>query len=237
MTTDSLLATAASGLIGAVTFSGSLVAFGKLQELKFFKKPIAIPYAAADQRGRGGWSCLLLGRAGHRGLRLGLHPAGPGRPGAGLSAGQSDRRRRHAGRHRPAEFLFRTGRRRHRIRDRQQRADHCRFAGRRIGDHPDQHHVQGHEPVVCPTCCSASWTPVASTANVDEIYATVRSTVRRRRGHDSGRRSARRLRARLRHGGRPGSARGAQPGQVAGGAGHDRRVRDPSGRRAACRDT
>ncbi|HUG90717.1 MAG TPA: NAD(P)(+) transhydrogenase (Re/Si-specific) subunit beta [Planctomycetaceae bacterium] len=36
-TTPALVATAASGLIGAVTFSGSLVAFGKLQELKFLK--------------------------------------------------------------------------------------------------------------------------------------------------------------------------------------------------------
>ncbi len=35
--TETLIATAASGLIGAVTFSGSLVAFGKLQELKFVK--------------------------------------------------------------------------------------------------------------------------------------------------------------------------------------------------------
>jgi NAD(P) transhydrogenase subunit beta len=43
MTADSLLATALSGLIGAVTFSGSIVAFGKLQELKSFKKPIVVP--------------------------------------------------------------------------------------------------------------------------------------------------------------------------------------------------
>ncbi len=34
---DVLAATAASGVIGAVTFSGSLVAFGKLQELKWLK--------------------------------------------------------------------------------------------------------------------------------------------------------------------------------------------------------
>jgi H+-translocating NAD(P) transhydrogenase subunit beta len=34
---ETLIATAASGLIGAVTFAGSLVAFGKLQELKFVK--------------------------------------------------------------------------------------------------------------------------------------------------------------------------------------------------------
>ena len=43
VTTDALIATAASGLIGAVTFSGSLVAFGKLQELSFMKKPLHIP--------------------------------------------------------------------------------------------------------------------------------------------------------------------------------------------------
>ncbi len=51
MPTDSLLATAASGLIGAVTFSGSLVAFGKLQELQFFKKPIPIPNQQAINAG------------------------------------------------------------------------------------------------------------------------------------------------------------------------------------------
>ncbi len=34
---ETLIATAASGLIGAITFSGSFVAFGKLQELKFIK--------------------------------------------------------------------------------------------------------------------------------------------------------------------------------------------------------
>jgi len=40
---DVLLATGLSGLIGAVTFSGSFVAFGKLQELSAFAKPLALP--------------------------------------------------------------------------------------------------------------------------------------------------------------------------------------------------
>ncbi len=40
---DVLLATGLSGVIGAVTFSGSLVAFGKLQELKIFRKQLTIP--------------------------------------------------------------------------------------------------------------------------------------------------------------------------------------------------
>ncbi len=38
---DALLATAISGLIGSVTFFGSLIAFAKLQELKAFKKPFS----------------------------------------------------------------------------------------------------------------------------------------------------------------------------------------------------
>ena len=40
---DVMIATALSGIIGAVTFWGSAIAFGKLQELKAFKKPIAFP--------------------------------------------------------------------------------------------------------------------------------------------------------------------------------------------------
>jgi len=43
MTVDALIATAASGLIGAVTFSGSMVAYGKLEELEFLKHPLKIP--------------------------------------------------------------------------------------------------------------------------------------------------------------------------------------------------
>jgi len=45
LTPDVLIATAASGLIGAVTFWGSLIACGKLQELKAFKKPYPVPMA------------------------------------------------------------------------------------------------------------------------------------------------------------------------------------------------
>lgn len=42
-TVDVLIATAATGIIGAVTFWGSLVAFGKLQELKLFKNSLGLP--------------------------------------------------------------------------------------------------------------------------------------------------------------------------------------------------
>jgi NAD(P) transhydrogenase subunit beta len=40
---DSLLAAGASGLIGAVTFSGSLLAYGKLEEWKSLDRPLPIP--------------------------------------------------------------------------------------------------------------------------------------------------------------------------------------------------
>lgn len=42
-TADVMLAIGVSGLIGTVTFWGSLVAFGKLQEIDFFEKPLPIP--------------------------------------------------------------------------------------------------------------------------------------------------------------------------------------------------
>ena len=42
ITTDVMLATAATGVIGAVTLFGSLVACGKLQELQMFKKPLRL---------------------------------------------------------------------------------------------------------------------------------------------------------------------------------------------------
>jgi len=42
-TADVMLAIGISGLIGTVTFWGSLVAFGKLQEIDLFEKPLPIP--------------------------------------------------------------------------------------------------------------------------------------------------------------------------------------------------
>lgn len=42
-TADQLIAVGLSGLIGAVTFSGSMIAYAKLEEFKPFKQPFALP--------------------------------------------------------------------------------------------------------------------------------------------------------------------------------------------------
>ncbi|GIW94922.1 MAG: NAD(P) transhydrogenase subunit beta [Pirellulaceae bacterium] len=55
--TDALVATAASGIIGAVTFSGSCIAFAKLQEIRYFKRPVSLPFQHAIT---GGLGLLLL---------------------------------------------------------------------------------------------------------------------------------------------------------------------------------
>lgn len=43
-TTDQLVAIGLSGLIGSVTFSGSMIAYAKLEEYKQFRQPFAFPY-------------------------------------------------------------------------------------------------------------------------------------------------------------------------------------------------
>ena len=60
-TSDVLIATAISGIIGSITFWGSLIACGKLQELSFMKRPFRIPAQQAINAGLALLTVLLAG--------------------------------------------------------------------------------------------------------------------------------------------------------------------------------
>jgi NAD(P) transhydrogenase subunit beta len=58
--TDTLIAIGASGIIGAVTLLGSLIAYAKLEEWKQFKKPFSFPGQQAINIGLLVAACLLI---------------------------------------------------------------------------------------------------------------------------------------------------------------------------------
>ncbi len=58
--TDTLIAIGASGIIGAVTLLGSLIAYAKLEEWKSFKKPFSLPGQQYINLGLLIASCLLI---------------------------------------------------------------------------------------------------------------------------------------------------------------------------------
>ena len=133
-------------LIGAVTFSGSIIAAGKLQGI-IGGQPIIVQGRPAAQRGPG--------RGGHRRGRVHADHRQPARPadrGAGRAGvrgddGAADRRRRHAGGDLAAERVHRHGGGHGRVRHRQLGADRGRRAGGRVRQHPDQADGRRDEPV------------------------------------------------------------------------------------------
>ena len=144
----SLFEMALGAAIGAITFSGSVIAFLKLSG-RMSGKPIMLP---ARHLINGGLAlliaflmyqfCLSGGSAWLFWLITFLSFA------FGVLDHHADRRRRHARRRVDAQLLFRLGRGRHRLHTRQHRADHHGCAGRFVRRHPVVHHVQGHEPAV-----------------------------------------------------------------------------------------
>ena len=138
--------------IGAITFSGSVIAWGKLSGKYKIRVFQGAPVTFKGQH----WLNLALAIAmlvfivGYTLTRE------PGRllPGAGdrLRARRADhhpdRRRRHAGGRVDAQQLLGLGRGRHRLLAQQRDADHRRLAGRQLGRDPELHHVQGDEPLV-----------------------------------------------------------------------------------------
>ena len=138
--------------IGAITFSGSVIAFGKLSGKYKFRLFQGAPVTFSGQHminlvlglatvGLGvffafteNWPAFFADdRAVVRARRADHHP---------------DRRRRHAGGGVHAQQLLGLGSGRHRLLAQQLHADHCRLAGGLVGRDPELHHVQGHEPLV-----------------------------------------------------------------------------------------
>jgi hypothetical protein len=136
-------------LIGAVTFSGSLIAFGKLNG-KIGGKPLLLP-------GRHWLNLVALlvviwfGKeflAAHDVQSGHAAPGGDDRDRAALRHphGHGHRWRRHAGGGIHAQQLFRLGRGGHGLHAEQRPADRDRRAGRLLGRHSVLHHVQRDEP-------------------------------------------------------------------------------------------
>ena len=133
--------------IGALTFTGSVIAFLKLSG-KMSGAPIILPARHVVNIALGvlmfaAIVVLVIDR--RRDRVLGHHRR---RAAARRPDDHPDRRRRHAGRDLDAELVFGLGRGRHRLHAGQLGADHHRRAGRLLGCDPVLHHVHAHEPLV-----------------------------------------------------------------------------------------
>ncbi len=133
-------------LIGAVTFSGSIIAAGKLQGL-ISAAPVTFPGSRAVNLGAAviaaGASVYLIVTPSVPVLLIVIVAALVVR----RDDGAADRRGRHAGGHLAAERVHRHRCRDGRVRHRQRGADHRRGAGRRVRWHPHQADGRRDEPV------------------------------------------------------------------------------------------
>ena len=135
-------------ILGSLTFTGSLMAAGKLQEI--------LPQRPITYKGQNIVNLSLLaisvGAGGAAGARSRPHApvSADHRDPAGLRRAhdRAHRRRRHAHRDFAAQRLCRSLGGGHGICARQQAADRGRRARRIFGLHPIGDHVEGHEPVV-----------------------------------------------------------------------------------------
>ena len=133
-------------IIGSVTFTGSLIAAGKLQGI-ITGSPVMIKGGRLINRGARGDRARLGGVHAHHG-----EPARAAARGARLARvrradGAADRRRRHAGGDLAAQRVHRHRGRDGRVRHQQLGADHRRRARRRLRRHPHQADGRRDEPV------------------------------------------------------------------------------------------
>ena len=135
-------------ILGSLTFTGSLMAAGKLQEI--------LPQRPITYKGQNLVNLLLLAIAVVLAVFLVLHPDAKHFFPVMVAIcadlrrvdDYSDRRRGHADRDLAVEFLRRTVRGGDGLCAQQQAADHCGRARRIVGLHSLGHHVEGDEPLV-----------------------------------------------------------------------------------------
>ena len=201
-------------VIGAITFTGSIVAFTKLQGL-VSGSPLVFPgqhllnlLIGLVIIGLGVYFCI-----GQSELVFWIMTALALL--IGVPAHRTDRRRGHACGDFHAELLFRLGGGGYRLHAGKQPAYRHRRTGRVIGRDSQLHHVPRDEPLV-RQCHSGRF---RRRGECDGGYGRQVRQIgqRRRRGVHPEKREHRNCRAGLRHGGRPGSARGARNGGQARG--------------------
>ena len=227
-------------ILGFLTFTGSLMAAGKLQEVKWIpQRPVTYPLQNVTNIGllvlaavlgvgivlqpTAAWAPVAF--AGHRAARARLRRA----------ADHPDRRRRHADGDRDPQLLRRAVRGGDGLRARQQAAHHRRRPRRLQRPDPVDHHVQGDEPLVHQRAVRRVRPGAAGEGG--RRGAALQGGNHRGRGAGAGAGQPGRHRARLRHGGGTGAAQGARALRSAPEARRSRSSSRSTPWPAACRGT
>ncbi len=196
-------------ILGSLTFTGSLMAAGKLQEI--------LPQRPITYKGQNIVNLSLLAVSVGVAVFMVFHPEQTeifhillvDSHALRHADDHPDRRRRHADGDLAPQFLRGTFRRGDGFRARQQALDRRRRARRGVGFHPFDEHVEGDESVVHERALRRV-RPRANQGRGRRRGCAGQECNRRRGGGDPGSGQQGGGRAGLRHGGRPGAAQGAR---------------------------